>query len=350
MSVTLFGVDVSKYQAPAEWSRVKAAGIAFMVARASIGTLRDTTFGGHVTNARRAGLIVGGYHYLYPDARIDVERQLDTFWNQLGGDPFGYICALDVEYHGDLGTVSITDVRKFVTLWRQRAGNHTLVIYTGSWFWVGHMGNPKGSDLGPLWHSRYVAARNASPQALYGAVSPSWWTQSFGGWSGPTFLQFTSGATIPGFSDLTVDANAFRGSLSEVSAYAFPPPESSTESDPMLKFAISSVPGGSVRSLTGKIYRVEDGVRVDVDPLRVFDVAAAVTLTAPLPGFESYVGDYESGYLIGGTPPPAGQGVPYFLLAKDSVYSPPVDASAFTQSDIDAAVAADRARARIVYS
>jgi N-acetyl-anhydromuramyl-L-alanine amidase AmpD len=93
------------------------------------------------------------------------------------------------------------------------------------------------------------------------------------------------------------------------------------EEEPMLGFAIRGTPGGSVRSLTGKLWRLSDGKPQDVATDRAFDVGSAIELDKPIPGFEGKPGDYRTGYLVGGSQP---DGVPYIALTKDAAYSAPV--------------------------
>lgn len=62
----LRGVDVSRWQSPIDWVKVKAAGISFAYVKASgcEGVLyRDKAFREHVQSAQAAGLKVGAYHF-----------------------------------------------------------------------------------------------------------------------------------------------------------------------------------------------------------------------------------------------------------------------------------------------
>ena len=64
------GIDVSRYQGAIDFERVKAAGVDFVLLRSSIGDGSDTTtgedirFAVNVREAKKAGLMVGAYHYL----------------------------------------------------------------------------------------------------------------------------------------------------------------------------------------------------------------------------------------------------------------------------------------------
>jgi lysozyme len=70
---SIHGIDVSKYQARVDWSRVKqmkvgGIHITFAFMKATEGTwLKDGQFINNWENARRAGIVRGAYHYFLPD-------------------------------------------------------------------------------------------------------------------------------------------------------------------------------------------------------------------------------------------------------------------------------------------
>ncbi len=229
--MTLFLVDVSKYQEPADWPRVVASGISGVIARASIGTVGDAAYRGHVTNADRAGVpFIGAYHYLYPRRFVSPEAQADKFLSVVGDTRVSAL-ALDTEYNKSAPYLDREDVRRFTERIAAKAPGFRLLQYAPRWYVTGYMGNPDLSGYGPLWQSRYVSTRGLSPQQLYAAVPSTYWRADWGRWTSVSLLQFTSGARVPGFSDL-VDCSAFRGTLSELYALTFPLPDSSTE-DPV---------------------------------------------------------------------------------------------------------------------
>lgn len=68
--VQWIGIDVSRYQGAIDFERVKAAGVDFVLLRSSIGDASDITTGEDIRfavnfrEAKKAGLMVGAYHYL----------------------------------------------------------------------------------------------------------------------------------------------------------------------------------------------------------------------------------------------------------------------------------------------
>src|SRR5690242_6048365 len=61
---TLLGVDVSKYQAPSDWTPY-AKDINFIGIRATIGTEVDVNWDNHYAWARKLGVPVIAYHFSY---------------------------------------------------------------------------------------------------------------------------------------------------------------------------------------------------------------------------------------------------------------------------------------------
>lgn len=60
----LAGIDVSKWQTASDWT---PAGLTFVIARASIGTSKDTQYDAHIAKAKAAGLMTGAYHFNWDD-------------------------------------------------------------------------------------------------------------------------------------------------------------------------------------------------------------------------------------------------------------------------------------------
>jgi GH25 family lysozyme M1 (1,4-beta-N-acetylmuramidase) len=82
------GIDVSKWQVDTP----DLTGLSLLFARASIGTQADPRYNQHIQNARKAGLIVGAYHFNW-DA-IPVAGQVTAFLKAAGAVDFFFI---DVE-------------------------------------------------------------------------------------------------------------------------------------------------------------------------------------------------------------------------------------------------------------
>lgn len=222
----IFGVDVSRHQGTAlDWGRIRASGIDFMIARASIATRPDARYAPNVAGARAAGIpVVGAYHFLYPAHVASPTEQARAFVRQLG-DSDGLLTVLDVEKDrspttGEVFKPTIADARVFAAEFARLTDGHLLVIYGPAWYWTGTIGNPAAADLGPLHASRYVpvshdAAGNPirmTPTEAFAKVPGAWWKAAHGGWTDVTILQFTSTGRVDGYNG-RIDLNAFRGSV-----------------------------------------------------------------------------------------------------------------------------------------
>lgn len=231
----LFGVDVSRHQGPdINWGKVRASGIDFMLARASLATTPDATYRSNVRRARLAGIpVVGAYHFLYPAKVVSPAEQARLFVDRIGNAD-GILTMLDVEKDrnpktGQVFIPTISDVRAFAREFARLTHNHTLIVYAPGWYWTGHIGNPPASDLGPLCASRYVPVRHdheghpiaMTPKEAFAKVTPKFWNPTHGGWKKATILQFTSTGRIGGYGG-PVDVDAFNGTLQKLKSLTGP--------------------------------------------------------------------------------------------------------------------------------
>lgn len=215
----ILGVDVSHFQGTIDWAKVAADGVAFAWSKATEGsTYLDPMMTRNVAGMNGAGIVAGVYHFLDSGSSA---AQADWFCSHAPAD---VMHALDVE----VGTL---DVAGWVARYRQHYPTKTLPIYTGRDLWT-RAGGGDGAGFGPLWVAgatpnaylsggpiKDVAARLGSAR---GGVP-------FGGWTSPTFVQFTDKAEVDGIAG-HVDADAFFGSLNEMKALT------TSEGDPSMEW------------------------------------------------------------------------------------------------------------------
>lgn len=212
----LYGIDVSSYQPGISMAEVAREGFAFAFCKATEGTgYTNPDYAQQIAGAKAAGLVAGAYHFLSPG---NGAGQADYFLSVVG-NPAGLVLVLDVE------AGAYADVMAFVAEIERRIPGYHPVIYSGSWFWSGHLGNPPSPAGCPLWDSKYVTAVGPA-SAVYAGVPASYWTPGYGSWQHSTILQFTSNAVVAGFQ--RVDASAFLGTVDQLRAlacgYAAPKP------------------------------------------------------------------------------------------------------------------------------
>jgi GH25 family lysozyme M1 (1,4-beta-N-acetylmuramidase) len=234
-AMPIFGIDVSRHQGlEVDWAKVRASGIDFMFARASLATTPDGTYRDNVRRARRAGVpVVGAYHFLYPRSAVSPVEQARLFVDRIQNAD-GILTMLDVELDrnpktGETFVPTISDARSFATEFARLTGNHTLLMYAPAWYWNGHIGNPPASDLGPLCASLYVPVDvddhdrpiRMSVARAFGKVTSGFWKARHGGWKKATVLQFSSWGKVAGYGG-RLDLDAFNGTVPKLLALTGP--------------------------------------------------------------------------------------------------------------------------------
>lgn len=224
VEMPLFGVDVASYQGEPDWQRVYDSGIRFAFSKVTEGTGYMNPTWPH----NRSGMLAlggtflpGGYHFLRSD--VDPAAQARHF-HQAAGDMSGFAVALDVEpTSGSRPTAA--QARAWVEEYRRLTG-HPVIGYFPRWWWQ-ETGQPDLSFFDSIWQSHYVSGAG-TPRSLYPLVPPTWWA-TFGG-EPISILQFSSSADVPGISG-RCDANAFRGTLSELRTIALGDTMAITDAD-----------------------------------------------------------------------------------------------------------------------
>ena len=199
------GIDVSHFQGTVNWAAKFSSGIRFTWIKATEGvTFRDPAFGTNYTNAFRAGVIRGAYHFALPDRSTGATQA--SFLVAHGGawsrDGRTLPATLDIEYnpygatcYGRTKAAMTAWIRDFVTTYKARTGR-AAVIYTTTDWWTRCTGNSASFGLtNPLWIARYASAPGTLPA----------------GWSVRTVWQWTA---------TPLDQDRFNGGLDRVRALA----------------------------------------------------------------------------------------------------------------------------------
>ncbi len=223
--MALLGWDASNH----DWQRgamdlaqAKAAGIQFATHKLTDGPpkyYKDPYFGQFITRARTAGIpLVGAYHVLW---NKDVPGQIAWFLNELDtacpwwrGEPF--ILQLDCEpfsYNG--GAPTLTTIRDAADrLVKATGGTHRPIVYAPQWVY----GNGLAGLPYPLWASAY----GTNSVSVLGGAYPGDQSSRWAAYSGqtPAILQYGSQVRIG--SQPTCDANAYRGTLGQLTSLVHP--------------------------------------------------------------------------------------------------------------------------------
>lgn len=204
-SVSIEGIDVSKFQVRIDWARAFAAGKRFCFLRASdgINPANETTLPERWGPARSAGFVCGAYHYFRPSSDMNhVTKQAALFLRRFNEavtvvEKTYLPAVIDVEQSSE--SVGHAEYARGIKLWIDeverdpRFVGRKTIIYTRASFWR-EIGDPTGFEDHPVW----VADYSRDPPRL-----PK-------GWSEYTFFQYTEKGKVDGIAG-DVDLNRFNG-------------------------------------------------------------------------------------------------------------------------------------------
>jgi hypothetical protein len=242
----IYGWDASHYDAVPNMARVISEGFSFMTHKAG-GDGNDAELADWWKAAKphravsievdekgeefladangKPGVLVGAYWVLRPDLSGSAVNKADAFLARLDSQAPGwrdamFILQLDCESWGDSSGKKKPNkayIKAACDRLRAKAPKLMPIVYASA----GDYGDGL-SGLGyPLWNARYsVSYRTGTASGLYSAAlsAGSGWKAYSG--QVPAIWQFTSSATIVG--QTTCDANAFRGTLDELTALLAP--------------------------------------------------------------------------------------------------------------------------------
>lgn len=228
------GLDVASYQHPngaaVSWTQVRRDGATFAIVKATEGTsYTNPYFSSDYAQARKAGLVVGAYHFARPALPISTATdQANYFVKTAGSDAAtGELpLALDLEVTGGLPAAELVQwAAAFLEQVKTLTGR-TPIIYTYPYFWRTAMGNSTAFTSYPLWLADYRAGSPSSPLP--------------GGWSRWTFWQYTSDGRLGGVPAI-VDRDEFNGDQAQLTALATPP-SGSTAPSPVPPLPLPALP------------------------------------------------------------------------------------------------------------
>lgn len=221
--MTLRGIDVSQHQA----TTPNLTGLSFLFARASIGLTRDAKYLAHVAAARKAGLVVGAYHFNWRE--IPIADQVRLFL-AAAGDVDLY--AIDVE--GD-HAFSLAQTREFIA--RVHGAGKTIGLY--------HSDSGFPSTAGQDWN--WVA---------------NWSHEPIRDWS---FWQYRGSP---------LDLDRFAGTAIDLARLARIPtaPDTSIPEEGMKITDVEAAAGVATITAAGPVWRVADDAQVDVNAGAHWDV------------------------------------------------------------------------------
>ncbi|MBK8998986.1 MAG: hypothetical protein IPM35_24960 [Myxococcales bacterium] len=252
------GVDVSKWQATIDWTKVKGAGYDFAFIRASDGlNYPDGMFQANWQGAKAAGVIRGVYQFFRPSQDPIAQADLMLGKMQAAGwlEKSDLPCVIDIEVaEGQSNTTIRNKALQWLTYVEQKTGKKPIVYTAAGWSSV------LGTALSayPLWIANYTGSPTAGCPLM-----PD-------GWSSWLFWQYTSKGGVAGVGSLDVDKNVWDGTLDQLKAYAangtVPPPpqptDGGTSTEPCAKASAGNGPycGVTIGGDPSTLYNCQNGV------------------------------------------------------------------------------------------
>lgn len=203
----LSGSDVASHQHPGataiDWGRVKDAGHAFAIVKATEGlTYVNPHYSEDSVAMQKAGIVRGTYHYALPQFPAIAQAKHYAAVLATHTTPLDLPPVLDLEETGGLGPLALQAwVRTFLTTLDNITGRKTI-IYVSPGFWRYQMDNTREFADRPLW----IADYNGSTQPTMPLP---------GGWTKWTFWQYTGNGQVDGVNT-PIDLNTFNGNKAEL--------------------------------------------------------------------------------------------------------------------------------------
>lgn len=136
--VRTLGIDVSEWQSEVDFYKVKKEGYSFVIVRSSYGTgnYEDTHFDSHVTNAKKAGLEVGAYHYSWATTPNEAKQEAEFFISVIDDYDWDLPVFYDIETdrQNHLSRDELTDIALTFLTTLQEAGYQPGIYAAKSWY------------------------------------------------------------------------------------------------------------------------------------------------------------------------------------------------------------------------
>jgi hypothetical protein len=272
---TIFGWDASHYDKVPDGAKVVAEGFKFMTHKAG-GDAADPELGSwwRALKPYRQDVLLGAYWVLKPG---NGSSQAKSFIARLDSQCLGwrdgpFILQLDCEqWANNPDTVpGLSTIKTACSYLVGQLPKLRPIVYAPLWVY----GNSLDGLGYPLWASSYVTGSGPASSLYPGNDSGRW--KAYGGQT-PAILQFTSSATIAG--QTTCDANAYRGTLAELTAL-LAPGWKTEETDMNLTDKVGSkvYPGRTVEDFFGDFWKERDVLWGDQTGTKV----AALPASSPL--------------------------------------------------------------------
>ena len=179
------GIDISRYQGAIDWVKVKKSGVDFVLLRSSIGdgstivSGEDIRFASNVVEAKKAGLMVGAYHYLWAETVEDAITEAKFFIKTISPYALDFPAVLDFEEPSqqlNLTNEERTAIAKAFLEEVKSAGYYPMLYTNRSWA-VGYLNMDELKDY-EIWLAEWF------PKPSYRGDFGIWQYTAYGSVSG----------------------------------------------------------------------------------------------------------------------------------------------------------------------
>ncbi|HIT59554.1 MAG TPA: glycoside hydrolase family 25 protein [Candidatus Faeciplasma pullistercoris] len=158
------GIDISRHQRAGEvnFKKLRELGYDFVMIRAGYGKFasqKDTAFEQHYSEAVKAGLYAGAYHYSYALNTREAIEEADCFLTWIKGTRLEYPVAFDIEdeCQKKLTNAQRTDIALAFMQRVEDAGYYTM-LYSSA-YWLGSKLDMKRLSHFDVWCAAYVGSQ-----------------------------------------------------------------------------------------------------------------------------------------------------------------------------------------------
>lgn len=129
------GIDVSVWQGVIDWKKVKDSGVKFAIIRSSVGDRVDTMFDYNITEASKAGINVGVYHYCYAMTTEEARQEAQHFIETIKPYEINYPVMFDFEDNTQvkLGKEKLTEIAEVFLSELKNAGYYPMIYSYKNW-------------------------------------------------------------------------------------------------------------------------------------------------------------------------------------------------------------------------
>ena len=129
------GIDVSVWQGVIDWQSVKDAGVQFAIIRSSSGPRVDKMFDYNITEAQKAGILVGVYHYCYALTPEEAREEAQHFINTIAPYRIDYPVMFDFEDNSQvkLGKEMLTQIAEAFLSELKKYGYYPMIYSYRNW-------------------------------------------------------------------------------------------------------------------------------------------------------------------------------------------------------------------------